>query len=86
MSKKLPSGILVKADLTKDLERRKKQSYINEVSHMHGYNTNLVITEKCIYASTEKIYIFLNKNVTGFFQHRSRYEMVFVQRHRLTDR
>lgn len=53
MSKKLPSGILVKADLTKDLERRKTQPYINEVSYMHGYNTDLVITEKCFYASTE---------------------------------
>lgn len=61
MSKKLPSGILVKADLTKDLERRKKQPYINEVSHMHGYNTDLVITEKCIYASTENIYICIFK-------------------------
>lgn len=54
---------------------------------MHGYNTDLVITEKCISASTENIYIYiLNKNVTGFLQHRSRYEMVFVHRHRQTNR
>lgn len=54
MSKKLPSGILVKADLTKDLERRKKQPYINVVSYIHGYNTDLVITEKFIYISKKK--------------------------------
>jgi len=65
VSKKLPSGILVKADLTKDLERRKKQPYINVVSYIHGYNTDLVITEKFIYICKKKIKT-KKMNVTGF--------------------
>lgn len=66
MSKKLPSGILVKADLTKDLERRKKQPYINVVfSYICGYNTDMVITEKFIYISGKKNQP-QKMNVTGF--------------------
>lgn len=55
MSKKLPSGILVKADLTKDLERRKKkQPYINVVSYICTYSNDLLMTEKFTYVSKKK--------------------------------